>query len=124
MESRWDIMRTEAYGHVGRQNARKIILLDAARRWALPVIGALALGGRWVWLKVSAMDMTPAVHSSPLGAVPWWLWLTAAVLAVAVGVLFRPGRLVMPSEQRFRLLPLAVFVLAVLAILGVILGAS
>lgn len=104
MGDKWDRMVDAALDAKGREWRNGILAIEALRK-AAPVIGAgVLLGGLgylayWAWERATSMlSGVSAPHLT--GSMPVWMWLTLGAIAVAIGWLFRPGRLVMNPGRR------------------------
>lgn len=133
MGRRWTMMLDEAYAAQARRYAALLIGLHWTIKTLPWVAGAAALGGLGFlahagWERLTAADpvqtTTTPVHADPIGAVPVWLWVLAAVLLLILVWLFRPGQYVVtPSARRLRLVPAFGLLIVVFGIAGVSLSA-
>ena len=104
MSSNWDRMVDAALDAKGREWRNGILFVEGLRK-AAPVIGVgVLLGGLgflayWVWGRAaSVLSGVSAPHA--VGSMPGWMWLALGAIAVTIGWLFRPGRLVLNPGAR------------------------
>ena len=125
MGVKYERMLNAALDAKGREWRNWIIGWEITRRVAPWVLASLLLGGlgymahaAWVWMTgVSVPDVSPS--GNVLAAVPAWLWILGAVLAAVTAWLFRPGRLVVPSAARLRIIPACALVIVAAGVIGV-----
>jgi hypothetical protein len=127
MGHRYDIMRDAALREKGRDWRNLIMWLEAIRIGGPWVAGAAVLGALgwavhrlWTWVAAPhAHDATLGVAAAHVfGAVPVWLWVAAGMVAALLVWLFRPGRIVTPSQSRMRVVGVCAIVIVFAGLFG------
>lgn len=138
MGHRYDTMRNAAFDTAGRRMWRLIMAWEAICHVGPWVLAAAILGGVgwlahrvWVWvadrLHQASLNTQPAPAAphhalGALSAVPAWLWVLGALLALALVWMCRPGGYPTPGQKRLRVIPVFGLVIVAAGIAGLALA--